>query len=585
MSTKINSKTTPIEIIISEFLCAINSDLSLESAVKNVLSNLVKVFDSAAATIILFDLRDYSLHSFYLRDDNHNEIKAIPFECNQDFLDWNSGNRSPIISNDLEKDNNYQASIGSCPGVIPRNLISVPLFAGGEYFGTVQVFNTRFEGDFADSDLKLLKILGQHIAQTLRNSWILDEAISGSREAKSLYEVGIALSSSLDLDEVLDKILASLHRVIECNMAVILLVDNRDGSIRHVRSSGVPPGMTDKLDLKLGEGIIGRVVRTGKGTIVSDVSADPDYSLFRHETKSEMAVPLKVGETVIGTFNIESDKPKAYHEHDLDLLNAFASLAAITIERAKLEDERMASRKLAYELSIARRIQMTFLPSEDPKIDGFDISGINIPSAAVGGDYYDFIPIVENQLGVAIGDVSGKGIPASLIMAAFRASLKAEIRNNFAIRTVLFKVNNLLFESLERDNYVTAIYGVLDSKNRIFTFSNAGHNPPILRRVDGTVEYLKEGGLVLGAFADSKYEERPLYLNHGDILLFYTDGITEAKNADDEEFGMDRVLAGLEEVKDGSAADIIEYIIGLTKKFASEDAEMDDLTMVAIKAL
>ena len=585
MVGKINSKTTPIDIVISEFLCAINSDLRLETAVKNVLSNLVNLFDSEAATIILFDLRDYSLHSFYLKDDNHNELMAIPFECNQDFLTWNSGNKSPIISNNLEKDEGYQANIGSCPGVIPRSIISVPLFAGGEYFGTIQVFNTRFEGNFAESDLKLFKLLGQHIAQTLRNSWMFEEAISGSREAKSLYEVGIALSSSLDLDEVLDKILANLHRVIDCDMAVILLVDNRDGSIRHVRSSGVPPDMTDKLDLKLGEGIIGRVVRKGQGTIVSDVSVDPDYVLFRHETKSEMAGPLKVGETVIGAFNIESDKPGAYHEHDLDLLNAFASLAAITIERASHEEDRIASRRIAYELSIARRIQITFLPAEDPQIDGFDISGINIPSAAVGGDYYDFISIVDNQLGVAIGDVSGKGIPASLIMAAFRASLKAEIRNNFAIRTVLFKVNNLLFESIERNNYVTAIYGVLDTKNRVFTFSNAGHNPPILRRVDGTIEYLKEGGLILGAFANSNYEERPLYLNHGDILLFYTDGVTEAKNEADEEFGVGRLLAGLEGAKDGKAADIIEYIIGQTKKFAADDAEMDDLTMVAIKAL
>jgi phosphoserine phosphatase RsbU/P len=170
-------------------------------------------------------------------------------------------------------------------------------------------------------------------------------------------------------------------------------------------------------------------------------------------------------------------------------------------------------------------------------------------------------------------------------MAAFRASLKAEIRNNFAIRAILFKVNNLLFESIERDNYVTAIYCVLDSKNRVLTFSNAGHNPPILRHANGQVEYLKEGGLALGMFANSNYEERPISLSRGDILLYYTDGVTEAKDDTEREFDIERLLACLEESKDKSAKEIIEYIVRSTKKFASPRFEMDDLTLIVVKAL
>jgi sigma-B regulation protein RsbU (phosphoserine phosphatase) len=362
-------------------------------------------------------------------------------------------------------------------------------------------------------------------------------------------------------------------------------VDPKDGSINQVVGRGIPDTERDELHLKVGQGITGRVAETGVGVIAADVSKHPDYIPFRPETRSEMAVPLKAGDTIIGAFNIESDKPEAYTEHDLELLTAFASLAAITLERARSYNERMTARRLADELAIARRIQMTFLPSQDPVIEGFDISGINIPSADVGGDYYDFIPIVENQLGVAIGDVSGKGIPASLIMAAFRASLKAEIRNNFAIRAILFKVNNLLYESIERDNYVTAIYCVLDSKNRVLTFSNAGHNPPILRRANGKVEYLKEGGLALGTFPDSAYEERPISLNSGDILLFYTDGVTEAKNTNDEEFGIGRLLSGLEASKELKAKEIIESIVSEAKNFASVQSETDDLTLIVIKAL
>jgi phosphoserine phosphatase RsbU/P len=575
----------PVDSRILGFLTQINSDLNLKEAINNVLSELISLFSCEISNVVLLDFRDYTLISYSRENGATGEVKTASMNCSEELIGWRLSNRAPVIVNNLEDDHEFNSVIGSCLGVKPKNLIGIPLFTKGEFFGMAQAVNSKRESGFTQDDLDTLTILGEHIALALRNAWILDEAIRGSREAKSLYDVGIALSSSLDIDDLLDKILVNLGRVIRFDTAVIYLIDPKDGSIKQVVGCGIPDLPKDGLHLKTGQGITGRVAQTGEGIIVSDVTQNLDYIPFRPETKSEMAVPLKVGDSVIGAFNLESDKPGAYRQHDLDLLTAFASLAAITIERAKLYSEQMAARKISDELAIARRIQMTFLPSHDPEIPGFDISGINIPSADVGGDYYDFIKIVDNQLGVAIGDVSGKGIPASLIMAAFRASLKAEIRNNFAIRAILFKVNNLLFESIERDNYVTAIYSVLDLKNRVLTFSNAGHNPPILRRANGQIEYLKEGGLALGMFSDSLYEERPISLNTGDLLLFYTDGVTEAKNEADKEFGIDRLIQALEKSRTLSAKMIIEFIIQETKIFASAKSETDDLTMVVIKAL
>jgi sigma-B regulation protein RsbU (phosphoserine phosphatase) len=266
-------------------------------------------------------------------------------------------------------------------------------------------------------------------------------------------------------------------------------------------------------------------------------------------------------------------------------MTGFASMAAVSIERAKLLKERMATKRIEHELSIARRIQKTFLPANNPIINGFDIAGVNIPSQEVGGDYYDFIHIVEDQWGIAIGDVAGNGIPASLIMAAYRAGLKAEIRNNFAIRAILKKVNNLLYESIERDRYVTAVYGVLDSKNKLLTFSNAGHNPPILRRVNGNLEYLRDGGLALGIFPQSEYKESSVFLNSGDILLFYTDGVTEVPNKKNEEFGEERLIDVLNKVEKLSSHKIVKEIISEVRKFGSMASLPDDLTLVSIKAL
>ena len=245
----------------------------------------------------------------------------------------------------------------------------------------------------------------------------------------------------------------------------------------------------------------------------------------------------------------------------------------------------ISARRLEHELAIARRIHKTFLPSENPRIEGFEIAGLNIPSAEVGGDYYDFIPIVDNQYGIAIGDVSGNGIPAALIMAAFRASLKAEIRNNFAIRAILSKVNGLLYESIERDRYVTAAYGVLDSKNKIFTFSNAGHNPPVLFRSEGNIQFLKEGGMALGVFPNSTYEENSVFLKTGDIVLFYTDGVTEVKDSNETEFGENRLMETVIAAKNKSSKGIINYIIEEIKNFNNKREFEDDVTLIVLKTL
>lgn len=573
------------EKLLIESFRALNSDLELQTVVSNALEILTKRFNARGACLILVDLHDHSLNCFAAEKGSPEKVHTFPLIERKNIPGWDSAGRRPIEIDNICAETEYSRRIHDSLGLIPGNILSVPLFAAGQYLGLVQAINGEEGGKFQGQDLELLEVIAERIALTLRNAWILEEAVRALEEAKSLHEVGIALSGSLELNELLDKILDNLKRVVEYEIAIIYLVDPGDGTINQIATRGLEATVLERLHLKMGQGICGRVAQTGDGVIVSDVGTDPDYIALRSQTRSEMAAPVKIDNNVIGVFNVESDTPDAYTKHDLELMDGFASLAAVSIERAKMHRERLVARQLEDELAIARRIQMTFLPPGDPEIPGFDVAGINIPSTAVGGDYYDFIPIVKNQFGIAIGDVSGKGIPASLIMAAFRASLKAEIRNNFAIRAILNKVNNLLYESIERDRFVTAVYGVLDSKNKIFTFSNAGHNPPILRRTSGEVVYLKEGGVALGAIQNSIYEERPISLARGDILLFYTDGVTEVIDEDGNEFDVERLLHSLDRSGHLTAREIIDRIVGQTKEFGSMKRETDDLTMIVIKTL
>jgi sigma-B regulation protein RsbU (phosphoserine phosphatase) len=296
-----------------------------------------------------------------------------------------------------------------------------------------------------------------------------------------------------------------------------------------------------------------------------------------------MVAPILSNNRLIGVFTLESDEQNVYTGNDLVLFEKFTHQAALSIEKAQLHQVLLEKNKLDKELSIARQIQMSFLPSQEPVIPGFDLAGLNIPSRRVSGDYYDFIKIVEGQWGIVIGDVSGKGIPASLIMASFRASLLAEIRNNYAIGTIMSKVNKLLWESTDSDQFVTAFYGVLDERRRVLTYCNAGHNPVFLIRA-GNVVKLETGGLVLGAFEDSVYQEGRIEIEPLDILLLYTDGVTEIYNEAEEEFGTERLLKLVKDHGRLTARDLTTLAQEKILEFAADRTIQDDFTLIVLKA-
>jgi sigma-B regulation protein RsbU (phosphoserine phosphatase) len=561
----------------------LNSTLNIDELLGIILDLTAKAMEAQASSLMLMDKKRGELELYVYAETK--PTKKLNLKMGEGITGWVAEHKEPVIANEVKKDPRYLAKMEKQIGFSIDSLISVPLLRRGNLIGVVSALNKLNQKKFDQADLDVFLSLADQIAIALDNSYLYRKAKKKTLEKETLLEVEKSLSSSLDLDEVLKLILDSLLKVVKYDATAIFLIDKKKQEIEYIKARGFDPALEPDLQLKIGQGLAGWAAQTQKSLIVPNVREDPRYIEARVETQSGMVVPIVTNERIIGVFSIESNELDAYDEDDLELLDAFASLAAISIERARQHKEILEKRKLEEEISIARRIQKTFLPNRNPQMPGFDISGINIPSEKVGGDYYDFIPIIENQVGIAIGDVSGKGIPAALIMASFRASLIAEIRNNYAIRSIMFKVNNLLFESTESDIYVTAVYGVLDTKNKIFTFTNGGHNAPIFRHVDGRMEYLLEGGVALGTFENSKYEERPLGLNPGDIIVFYTDGVTEAKNEKEEEFGTKRLKQVINDSYHLSASEIQNNIYQAVKDFTGNLPQADDLTMIVIKVL
>jgi phosphoserine phosphatase RsbU/P len=464
-----------------------------------------------------------------------------------------------------------------------RSALLVPLLRRGACLGVIECLNKAGAERFAAEDQAALESVSEDLAVAIENAQLYFDTRRKSLERAVLLEVGRALALPLGLAQVLEAIMDQLRRIVHYDAAGIYLLEKETGQIAAEATRGYPPEFSQDDRLKFGEGIVGWVAKTGESVSVADTRADTRYLVARQQTRSELACPIVSQGRIIGVFNLENDELDAYHEGHLEFLKTFASQAAAAIERARLLNQALEARNLERELEIARGIQSSFLPEGPPAIPGLDLAGLNIPYREVGGDYFDYIRIVDNQLGLAIGDVSGKGVAAALLMAAFRASLLAEIRNHFAIRRILKKVNRLLYESTDDGKFVTAFYGVLDAKNRVFTFANAGHNPPLLLRANGTVEWLSEGGLPLGVMEDAKYEERPVALATGDVLVLYTDGVTEASNDIEDQYGVERLEALVRKNATRPAAEIVEALRDEVVTFTGARHLNDDLTVVVAR--
>jgi sigma-B regulation protein RsbU (phosphoserine phosphatase) len=396
----------------------------------------------------------------------------------------------------------------------------------------------------------------------------------------ALARIAELASSSLELDTVLDDTLERAERIVPFDAAGVFVLEE-DGTILAQSTRGYDDIDPSVVNLKVGQGLVGHVVSSGRTVVVPDVSQDSRYFVARKQTRSELVCPLSVGGRVIGALNFESDSPAAFTRNHVELATSFSAYVAAVVERARLHEALVEQRRLENELTIARRIQSALLFDEAPSVPGYEIAGLCTPSTEVGGDYLGFIPIVEDQWGIAIADVSGKGVPAALVMATFRASLLAEIRNEYAIRTIMAKVNALLVESVEPYNFVTAAYGVLDARAKQFTYANAGHESPILLRSDGSVELLTEGGLPLGAFAGSSYYERSVELASGDQLLMLTDGVTDPG----PEGGLSEreLVSILNEGRDLTAGEILTRIDEAAADCVSVGDEGDDRTMLLVR--
>lgn len=541
-------------------------------------------------------LTSFTVFSVYLLDDKREELRiayavGYPDEVVKNFrLKRGQGvvgtavaEERPILVDDVSQD---PRSVTVVDGV--RSQLAVPLKHKGKVLGALNLLNDHTAA-FTERDQAMLTQFGAHVAQAIVNARLFESEREYGKTLETLAEIGREMTSILDLDELLTRMAHLIKGLVDYRTFGIALLHESSGTLEmKVAISYGDPVYLDAV--KLGEGIVGHAALKKEVVLVPDVSKDPRYIAAVKDVRSELAVPLLLKDRCVGVFDLESPELDAFSKKHVELLTLLAAQAAVAIENARLYEALLDSEvRLEKEVRFAQRVQMALLPQELPKrLKGVDVAWDFDAARELGGDVYDFLSPDPNTLVVAVGDVSGKGVPAALYSAfvgelvrgrAFRGRIAPERANPAA---VLASMNRILHERQLEEYYCTLCYALFDLRRRKVTLSNSGLPFPVVSTAKGASQ-IQMPGVPLGSFAWSTYDETVLDLHTGDVLAFCSDGIFETWNSAGDEFSASRLIDVVHAHREASAKDIVAAIFAAVKEFRGDAAQTDDQTAVVVK--
>jgi sigma-B regulation protein RsbU (phosphoserine phosphatase) len=404
-------------------------------------------------------------------------------------------------------------------------------------------------------------------------------------ELSILNDLARVISSTMTQDAVIEAVVKRAVRATGGQQGMITMVDEQSPTemktlIRAQNSTA------NQQTFHLNQNILGWMMINKKPLLANDLHNDPRFSGVHVEGSfhSLLCVPLLVKNRMIAILAVFNKKDGvAFSEDDKRLLSIIAAQSAQILENARLYEQEKDLLHMQEEIRFAARIQMDLLPKEFPRIDGYDIAGKSIPAQMIGGDYFDFIPVDKDRIAVALGDVTGKGLPAAMLMSNVQATLRGQTLVSNSPKECIIRSNRLLYMSTSAEKFVTLFYGILDVVEHTLWFSNAGHDNPYVLSTNGDIRRLKTGGTVLSVMEEFPYEEEKIELPPHGVVVIYSDGITEAMNAQDELYGEERLVEVLQKVKTQSAIEIIDAVIAGARAHAGKHPQSDDMTILVVK--
>ena len=406
-------------------------------------------------------------------------------------------------------------------------------------------------------------------------------------ELTILNEIASAISSTMELQKLSDLILQKCLKHLNAEQGSIMLFDEKDmGTPFHTMIRKADTSHFQK-PYRFDSQLTGWMLKNRNPLLTNDLQKDSRFQVNSDEQsyiKSLISVPLQFKGKMIGLISIFNKKSgKEFTEEDQKLLAIIAAQSAHVIENARLLEEETQLFLMQDELKKAKEIQDNLLPKVIPKIDGYDLASYILPAKDVGGDYYDFIPLSENELAICIGDVSGKGLPAALLMGNLQATIRGQCIIPSSCKERIIRANKLLFQSTDSSKFATFFYTILDIQKNCLCYCNAGHNYPILFHRDASYDFLDTGGVILGGIPEYPFEEKRTPLEQGDLLLLYSDGVSEAMSPEEVEFGLEKIIEIVKNNLNLGSCELLERIKEEIKAHTSGATQSDDITMVIVK--
>jgi len=577
MITSAPSPRVDVEALLIEVADVLNTTLDLDTLLQRVAEVVKRVIDYEIFSILLLNERSQELRFRFQIGHLPEVAERIRVKVGEGVTGRAAKERRAVLVDDVTKETQY---IEAVPRV--RSELAVPLITKNKVIGVIDL-EAREPSYFKEDHARLLGLIASRIAVSIENARLYTRIARQANTLALLTEISRELTSILNVDQLLKRVGDLLQKIIDYQMFSILLLDDTKQKLVHRFSVRFKENVHIKHDIPLGQGLVGAAAQEKRAILVPDVSKDHRYIKVNAETRSELCVPLIYKDNVIGVLDLEHTRRAYFHEDHLRAVSTLAAQIAIAIENATLY-ERLAreEQRLERDLAMAREVQHHLLPPTTPNLPGAEVAARYNPAHAIGGDMYDFLDYKLPRACITVGDLSGKGAPAALYAALVSGIIRSVTHGEPSPAQMLSAVNRALNQRRLDANYVVLCCALWDDEKKTMRVANSGLPRPIYCR-QGHAHMIEAAGLPLGMFPDATYDEMTIHAHSGDIFVFLSDGIIDASNPRDEQFGRNRVERVVDKVFQGSAQEIVDAIFEAAEQFSAGAPVFDDQTVVVLK--
>ena len=566
-----------VEPLLLEVADVVNTTLDLDTTLRRVAELVRRVIDYEIFAILLLNEKAQELRVRFHVGYPGEVAERVRIKVGEGVTGRAAQLRQAVLVNDVRDEDGY---IDAVPNV--RSELAIPLIVKNRVIGVIDI-EAREPHYFTEEHKRLLTLIGSRMAVGIENARLHTRTTRQARTLLLLNEIAQELTSILNLDQLFNRIADLLRRLIDYQMFSILLLDSTGQKLQHRFALRFKETVQLKHEIPWGSGIVGAAAQSRRAVLVPDVSKDPRYLLLNPETGSELAVPLIYKDKLIGVLDLEHTRRGYFTEDHERTVTTLAAQVAVAIENARLYEEiARQEKRLERDLELARELQFRLLPPTLPQLKNLELAAKFVPARAIGGDLYDFVNYSLARLGIVIGDVSGKGAPAAIYAALVSGILRSHAPIEPGPAEMLAAVNNSLGERRIEGQFVSIIYAVWDDAARTLQVANSGLPRPIYCH-EGKVEIIKATGLPLGLFDDADYDEFVFRAKPGDMFVFFSDGILDARNEAGEMFGRQRVEQIVARACDKPADWVVDSLFKAVLGHAAAEDPFDDQTVVVMR--